>query len=136
MIAEDDPHISEVYTEFLEENGHDVECAKDGLECLNIYRKELSSLKTDDNIKTPFDIVIVDFSMPVVNGGDVIKTIYNLCPSQHVIFATAHSAQLIEEIFDSGSVLTLKNKHPIEILQKPFSYSDLLNLIEIDIPEK
>ena len=122
LIAEDDPRILESYVDLLSKHGHEVIPTKDGLECLNIYRKELSSINESSQGKTPFDVIIIDFAMPFVNGADVVKTINDLCPSQRIIFATAHSDELLEEI--------LLSKIELEILQKPFSYSDLNNILE------
>lgn len=122
LIAEDDPGILESYVELLSKQGHQVTPTKDGLECLSVYRKELSSLNENFKDKTPFDVIIIDFAMPFVNGADVVKTIYDICPSQRIIFATAHADDLLKEILESNVA--------IEILQKPFSYTDLYNIIE------
>lgn len=124
LIAEDDSDIRETYVKLLSKQGHEVISTKDGLECLTIYRKELSSLKDNSQDRTPFDVTIIDFKMPFVNGASVVKTIYEICPKQRIIFATAHTDELLTEIIPSHI--------EIEVLQKPFSYSDLNNLLERD----
>jgi len=151
LIAEDDLDISTLYKKALEKNKHQVIITSNGEECLKNYRttlknmasKALQSSKADaaatetdsfqnyeaefkkvaDTNVTPYDVVILDYSMPGMNGMEVAKEILNVNPHQRIIFASAYVKETLEH-----SVKELIQV--VELMQKPFSLKQLTDTVE------
>lgn len=118
LLADDEPDLLYQYRAVLEDMNHVVSTADDGESCVDVYSKEYAS-----NPETPFDVVVLDYSMPKMNGLDAAKEILTLNPSQRIIFASAY---VQETLVDS-----IKNlKQIVELLQKPFGLQDLVDTIE------
>jgi CheY-like chemotaxis protein len=118
LIADDEPDLITQYTVILEDKGHTVVSTLDGEACVFQYSKELAL-----NPDNPFDAVVLDYSMPKLNGLQTAKEILGLKPSQRIIFASAY---VQETLVDS-----IKNLNQIvELLQKPFSLQALVDTIE------
>ncbi len=147
LVAEDEPDIRKMYRAALEARGHEIVISVSGEECLNVYRENLrEELKGNNNdsnaanvdkndtlppseitISPPsanaFDVVILDYKMPIMNGLDVAKEILQLNPEQRIIFASAYVTEVLQD-----SIKELKQV--IELLQKPFEISVLVDTIE------
>lgn len=121
LVAEDNKVISNLYSSLLQKRGHQVTITNDGQECLEKYKKEIAEKGV-----SPFDVIIVDFMMPKINGADLVKEIIKIQPNQRVVFATAYSPNLIKEAIPA--------KLDLEILQKPMTYASLVNIIERTSP--
>jgi CheY-like chemotaxis protein len=70
-----------------------------------------------------YDVVILDYKMPGMNGMDVAKEILAINPHQRIIFASAYVEETLRE-----SVKQLKQV--VELMQKPFSLGLLVDLVE------
>jgi CheY-like chemotaxis protein len=130
LIAENEKDIAFSYKQALEDRKHSVSIAYDGEECLMIYNEKLNLISTeslDDKAYSlsllPFDVVILDYKMPKMNGMEVAKSILKLRPNQRIIFASAFVKETLEE-----SVRHLKQI--VELMQKPFDVKALVNTIE------
>lgn len=118
LVADDEPDLLSQFKMVLEDKGHTVITAQDGESCVKEYSKEYA--KRPENT---FDAVVLDYSMPKMNGLEVAKEILGLSPSQRIVFASAY---VQETLVDS-----IKNlKQIVELLQKPFSLQDLIDTIE------
>jgi DNA-binding NtrC family response regulator len=118
LIADDEPDLLSQYRTILEDKGHEVVTTLDGESCVLEYSKKLSQ-----DYSNPFDAVILDYSMPKLNGLQTAKEILGLHPTQRIIFASAY---VQETLVDS-----IKNlKQIVELLQKPFSLQALVDTIE------
>jgi CheY-like chemotaxis protein len=131
LIAEDDADIVLTYKATLEKAGYEVMVTDNGEDCAKVYIEEfqkLRILKGEDPTNTsthwnqPFEAVILDYKMPQMNGIEVAKEILALNPHQRIIFASAY---IHETVKDSVKEL----KQVVELLQKPFSYSVLLETV-------
>lgn len=80
-------------------------------------------INKDVVIPTLYDVVILDYKMPGMNGMDVAKEILAVNPHQRIIFASAYVKETLQE-----SVKQLKQV--VELMQKPFSLSQLIDTIE------
>lgn len=151
LIAEDELDISTLYKKALEKNKHQVVITSNGEECLKNYRttlknkasKALQPSKVDaaatetdsfqnygaefrkvvDTNVSPYDVVILDYSMPGMNGMEVAKEILNASPHQRIIFASAYVKETLEH-----SVKELKQV--VELMQKPFALKQLIDTVE------
>jgi CheY-like chemotaxis protein len=127
LIAEDNEDITRLYRRALEERGHTVELAIDGKECLDKYHRELVKITSNvTRIKEraqPFDVVLLDYKIPLINGMEVAREILTVNPRQRIIFASAYVKEtLVESVKHLNQV--------VELLQKPFAPSVLLDQIE------
>ena len=127
LIAEDESSISMQYELVLRERGHDVVITENGEVCLSRYISSMTNKAPSDPSHAapipPFDVVILDYRMPKMDGLDVAKHILALCPSQRVMFASAYTAQTLME--------AVKNLHKVvELLQKPFDLEYFVDAVE------
>jgi CheY-like chemotaxis protein len=123
LVAEDNAFTATQYTKVLEKNGHKVTLAKDGQECLELYSKEIQKSEFDSLDQSPFDIVLLDNNMPKKSGIELAKEILDRNPNQRIIFASA---------YDINTLLKAPGRIPesVEILEKPFALSTLVNKIQ------
>lgn len=85
------------------------------------HNKWASNLNTDAS--SSYDVVILDYKMPGMNGMDVAKEILAVNPHQRIVFASAYVKETLQE-----SVKQLKQV--VELIQKPFSLSQLVDAVE------
>lgn len=76
-IAEDDFRIATLLTEALRENGYDTATVDNGADALELFTN------------TPFDLLIVDVMMPLINGHQLCKKIRAVNPSIPILMLTA-----------------------------------------------
>ena len=75
------------------------------------------------SVEPVYDVVILDYKMPGMNGMDVAKEILAVNPHQRIIFASAYVKETLLE-----SVKQLKQI--VELMQKPFTLSQLVDTVE------
>jgi two-component system, sensor histidine kinase and response regulator len=126
LIAEDDNDIVLMYNELLKSRGHNTTVTNDGEKCLAIYHEQMKPLS--DGAKSveplgPFDIVVLDYKIPSMDGFEVARKILSINAHQRIILASAYSKDIFE---DAAEFFNL----PIEIIQKPFSGVRLVELLE------
>ncbi len=115
LYAEDETDIREKYSQFLKRFCTDVYEAKDGEEALEIYKE-----------KRP-DIILVDISMPKINGLDLVAKIRENDHKTKVIMLTAHS--------DTEYLLNATNLKLTRYLIKPVNREDLTSALNLAIDE-
>ena len=152
LIAEDDLDIATLYKKALERRSHSVTITSNGEECLkryldalhhitfgislaSTYMSERTATRPDPSLSTrfsrfrsvnksaPYDVVILDYSMPSINGMNVAKEILAINSHQRIIFASAYVKETLEH-----SIKELKQV--VELIQKPFSLNKLVDIIE------
>jgi DNA-binding response OmpR family regulator len=137
LIAEDDSNIATQYRIALENRNHQVLLTYDGEDCLKRYhnafdklvseRQQLQqaqtidpkTLKDDSNI-LPFHAVVLDYRM---DGMEVAKEILAKNPHQRIIFASAYVRESLQDMVKQLNQV-------VELLQKPFEPSVLVDIIE------
>ena len=129
LIAEDEASISMQYYLVLKERGHEVTITDNGEDCLSQYASAIDQLPdmTDNASQVgsvpPFDLVILDYRMPRMDGLDAAREILRICPSQRLMFASAYTAQTLLE--------AVKGLHKVvELLQKPFDLEYFVDAVE------
>jgi len=124
LYAEDDPQSRKNYAFVLEEYFSEVYLAEDGREALDIYHE-----------KKP-DVLLLDISMPFINGLDVAKAVRTTNKDIPIIMLTAHAEQekLLTAIPLGLSKYLLKpinDKSLIETVLKVISDIQARNIISI-----
>ena len=122
LVAEDSRSVALVYKKTLEKRGHMVIITENGLKCLYQYADDFK-LRGDDKKKTSlYDLVILDHKMPRMAGTDVAKEIIEMNPKQRILFVTGHVKDMMKGIRKIGE--------KIELMQKPFRISAMINQVE------
>jgi len=120
LIAEDEEDIAHQYRMALDTIGHEVFLTKNGEECIKNYSYAFSF--NNKNRPTPYDVVVVDYLMPVKDGLTLTKEILKICPEQRIIFVTGHGPKLLSELNDFDG--------QVEVLTKPIALTTLIARIE------
>jgi len=119
LIAEDEKDTYKLYYKIFTSRGHQVVITSNGEECVRRFKLEI--IRDDDPV-FPFDVVILDYAMPLKSGVEVAKEILELNPNQRIIFISAYPNQMLSEYKDA--------EKDIEFLSKPFTLTALLNIVE------
>jgi DNA-binding response OmpR family regulator len=116
LVAEDDKDASGLYKDALELRGHKVTLTVDGHECLAQYKA------------AKFDVVILDYKLPDLDGLQVAKEIFSINPSQRIILSSAVS---------EASMSNLKElSEAIEVFPKPFEPEEIVAAVEKGMTRK
>ncbi|MEJ5349159.1 MAG: response regulator [Desulfosoma sp.] len=109
LVIEDDDGLRELLGAFLQEVGHDVVLASDGLEGMECMDRE------------PFDLIIVDVMLPYVSGIGLVKLSKERSPEVPVVCITGYG--------NSPEKLA-QQEHADRVLSKPFDLKDLAAAVE------
>jgi CheY-like chemotaxis protein len=109
LYVEDDLNIQKQTVDFLSRFYHKIHIANNGQEGFDIYRQ------------TPFDIVISDINMPIMNGINMIKNIKARNPDQIVIVTSAHN--------EPEYLIPLINLGVDRFLMKPFNRKNFIRVL-------
>jgi CheY-like chemotaxis protein len=131
LIAEDEKDIASVYEIALQTRKHEVAITFNGEDCLKTYHDKFYYMKFPTlpspchysmNI-SPFDVLLLDYKLPDMNGMEVAKEILAVNPHQRIIFASAYVKETLQD--------SVKQLHQIvELIQKPFDINKLIDTIE------
>ncbi len=116
LLAEDEEPVRSVTGQMLRDLGLEVLEASDGLEALELYRKNRAEL----------DLVLLDLTMPGLDGGEVLREIRRIDPEARVVISSGYSEDDLVRRFDRLS--------PGGILQKPYSLEKLAGLLSRFLP--
>ena len=112
LVVDDESQLREIVQEMLSGDGYHVTEAVNGKEALEIYEKMMQNGER-------FDLVILDLSMPVMDGKTCAKHLLELDPDVRILITTGHAG-------DPESLIA--NAHGI--LQKPFNLTALLQEVK------
>lgn len=120
LVAEDNEAENKLYRVALEARGHKVEITRNGRDCVKAYKDELAEAGSKND---PFDVVILDYAMPEMDGLEAAKEIVALRKNQRLIFVSAYVREMMR-----ASVEQLQQV--VSIIQKPFEPHVLVSVIE------
>lgn len=119
LIVDDEIDLLEEYKIYLEAHGHTVTIDDTGESVLKTYFAKFQP----GSKMPPFDVLVLDYQLPGINGMQVAQEVLDKCPDQRILFASAYVEDTLKE-----SIKHLKQI--VELLQKPFSLEELLKMIE------
>ncbi|WP_232303882.1 response regulator transcription factor [Pseudofrankia sp. DC12] len=105
LLVEDEPSLADLLTGVLKDAGYEVECAFDGQRALHL------------GLTRPYDVVVLDLGLPVVDGMDVLRAWRTRSVVVPVLILTARGAVADRvEGLDGGAD---------DFLVKPFGLDEL-----------
>lgn len=111
LIVDDDVEFAYSLKDVLETEGYELESVNSGEEAISEIEKN------------PFDVILMDVKMPILNGVETFKKIKNISPKTPVIMITAFSFEdLIGEAMREGA---------FGILYKPLDFKRLIEIIDL-----
>jgi DNA-binding response OmpR family regulator len=110
LVVDDDPSMRGILRRTLEDEGFHVEEAPDGESALRLIQAHAE----------PFDLVLTDLSMPLIDGRRVSETLRLYRPSVAILCMSA----------DPDSVPYIESSDlPVRVLLKPFTADDLYHAV-------
>ena len=111
LIVDDDEAVLELAEEFLRRAGHEPQSATSGRIALELFQECASEI----------DVVVLDLTMPDLDGHEVFKVMREIRADIPVVVATGYSRGVLEERFPNETLLSF--------LRKPFEPEQLLEAI-------
>eukprot|EP00741_Cyanophora_paradoxa_P024962 tig00000325_g24095.t1 len=108
LLAEDNEFNMEVARVLLQNAGHVVFTARNGLEAVDLFARRVRLAKSGTSTQAAFDLVLMDCEMPVMSGYEAVRNIRTVESSEcvartPVIALTAHAMkEHSEKCFSSG----------------------------------
>ena len=115
LFVEDDDELRNQMEGMFCELFKSIDTAENGKVGLSKYTQYL-----EDNSK-PYDLVITDINMPMMNGIEMIHAIYEIVPMQPIIVVSAHD--------ESDSLMQLLYVGINSFLVKPIKHKELISIL-------
>ena len=108
LVVDDDPLVRRAIVALLEDAGHVVDAVSDGATALAAIGQRR------------FDLALVDFLMPEMNGAELVRRARVVRPDQCFVIVSGYA--------DSAAIADASPDTPL--LKKPFEPADLLAMVE------
>lgn len=113
LVVDDEESVRVILKQMLEQGGYSAEVASNGEEALAILKK------------SPFDMLISDINMPVMDGVALLSKSKDLYPKMPVIFVTAYGKdKIIMEAMKVGLA---------DYIEKPFRIDDVNRIVKANL---
>lgn len=109
LVVDDEPMVRFLLTHFLEEEGHIVDGAVDGVEALELLRQNA------------YDLLITDVHMPRLSGIDLVRTLRHQANAVPIVVADSYPDLFAES--DVGA-------EAFALLAKPFDLSEVRRVLQ------
>lgn len=110
LLAEDDRDIAELVRFKLEQRGHTVRIAENGVQALELFDAEAC------------DVAVLDVMMPKMDGYEVCRRLRERAPTLRILLLTARGREDdVEQGFAAGAN---------DYLVKPFSPRELVSRVD------
>lgn len=107
LTVDDSPEIRHLVSRFLHRHGYDVSLAENGHEAWQLFRR------------APYDLVITDLQMPVMDGMALMARIQTLAPETPVVVITGQMGEAVPDLVGPDGPAQA-------VLHKPFAFNTLL----------
>jgi PAS domain S-box-containing protein len=112
LVVEDEPILREMASEALDSLGYSVHSCDNGTEAVNYFGTHY----------TEIDVVLLDLTMPGLNGGDTFRALKKINPAVRTIITSGHT--LDDEIgilLQEGALFFLKKPYNLDNLSEALS---------------
>jgi CheY-like chemotaxis protein len=114
MIVDDEEIILNTAKRILRLAGYECVLAKNGFEAIEIYQQQYQLI----------NVVIIDMTMPNMDGIDTYKKLAEINPDIKVIFASGYTKEENQEKLEERGIKFAK------FIEKPFSAQNFIELIK------
>ncbi len=111
LLVDDEPLVAEPYGKLIETLGYKVVVTTNPAEALEIFRSQPES----------FDLILTDYSMPIMTGIQLAKECLALRPDIPILLLSGHSGDL--------SLESVRKQGIRELVYKPVSRRDLSEIL-------
>lgn len=114
LLVDDEPDLTTVFSIGLEDNGFNVDAFNDPLLALSVFKKG------------SYDLILLDYKMPNMNGFELYKEIRKIDKKTKVCFITAFEVyhEELRKRFHS-----MYDNENIKLIQKPIEIDELVKQI-------
>lgn len=116
LVADDDDYFRNALSNLLCSEGYNVIPAEDGETAINLYKN------------SQVDLVLLDLTMPGINGVDTISILQNISPDVKIIALIANN--------DTSSIVELSHYTIYSVVTKPFDIERLIQIINDALDEE
>ncbi len=116
LVVDDEEIVRELLIDVLSESGFQVMTAENGLVGLDLFRQP----------DRKYDLVIVDMSMPGMDGIEVCRELRKIDPAQKIMMATGNYST-------DDELAELKKIGIDQILRKPFNLNAMVSLLRSEL---
>ena len=108
LVVDDEPMALELLHGVLTDAGYEVAVAQSGFECLDLFRRD----------RPPYDLVLTDLSMPLMDGEETFERLRQIAPAAKVVLMAGFvDNNRLEKMMSNGlSGFVGKPFAPVEIL--------------------
>jgi CheY-like chemotaxis protein len=103
LCVDDEPVGLTVRKLLLERRGYKVETASNGMSAIDLFKLR------------PFDLVLLDYYMPSMNGAEVARMMRQIRPEARIVMLSAY-VSLPEEALENVDASITKGIHPEALL--------------------
>ena len=128
LVCEDNELNQQVISEHLSRIGLKTIVARNGKEGVDIIRERIKRAENNEAAKKPFDLILMDIYMPVMDGLEAMQIIQGLDIETPVIALTANIMSYDIEIYKTSGMP--------EYLGKPFTSQELWKCLVKYLPVK
>jgi len=109
LVVDDEPLVRRTLGRMLKVIGYDVTLADGGSEGIRVF----------EGAESPFDVVLLDLSMPGMGGAECFKRLRSIDPSVSVIVSTGHGdPRDTEAMLRAGAVQVLVKPYAVDALSR------------------
>ena len=110
LAVDDNPELRHLIALYLQRHGYEVALAENGHQAWQMFRR------------APYDLVITDLQMPVMNGAALMARIKTLAPETPVVIVTGEIETAVRDMVDGHGPAQA-------VLAKPFDFDTLLKTV-------
>ncbi len=106
LVVDDEPGILATSRKLLERLGFDVLTARDGVECLEVYREHRDEIC----------LVLLDITMPRMNGHEALREIKDLDPDAKVMLSSGYAEEESHADGEAGASGFIQKPYQFKVL--------------------
>jgi PAS domain S-box-containing protein len=118
LVVDDEPMVRDLARIVLERAGFRVQTAEGGEEALDLYRRQASAI----------DLILLDYTMPRMNGLQVLQELLRLDPEVCVVFSSGYAMdQEVDQLLAAGGRA---------FVPKPYRLQDLVQTVRQTLAQR